>query len=85
LAAHLGVAGWEMAASFPRPQLVARMAGRMLACCQFGSYARHQRLSEELAARGIQAKPSTPSANVRIDGSHATQSRDASRTGQFAR
>ncbi|MEX0977879.1 MAG: hypothetical protein WDZ48_03455, partial [Pirellulales bacterium] len=49
--AHLGLVGWELAGSFPRPRMLTQLAGRMWACLEFGSHAPHSRKFDALAGR----------------------------------
>lgn len=55
--AHAGVIVSEMAASFPRPRLVAQCVGRALACCDWGYYRRRAMISRhDLAAPTAELK-----------------------------
>src|SRR5262249_9598988 len=84
VAAHAAHVALELAGSLLRPRLIAQLAGRVLACCQLGTYARHQRRVAELTARAI--KPKRTSDHVRIDASHDVPLRtEAARARQFAR
>ncbi len=77
--AHWGRVGLELAGSFGRPRMLAQLAGRLLACCELGGYARHHRALAELAARSV--RPAAAGEQVRIDGSHHAPARsEAGRT-----
>jgi hypothetical protein len=60
LAAHAGLLALESLRSVPRPRLLAQWAGRLLACCQLGSYARRRAMLAQLNERE----------GIRVDGAH---------------
>ncbi|MEX0675980.1 MAG: hypothetical protein WD063_02815 [Pirellulales bacterium] len=66
LVEHAASVGLELAGSFPRPRMFAQVIGRLAACLEIGSHARHHRALTELAARGVLAGE-----RVRIDRSHS--------------
>ncbi len=66
LAAHAGIVATEMLRSFPHPRMLAQLAGRILACCQFGSYVRDRHPLPPSNRRSATARE-----QVRIDRSHA--------------
>ena len=76
LLAHAGSVGLELAGGFPRPRALAQLVGRLTACCEVCSYARHRRALAELAARAI--RPPLASDHVRIDRSHRAPARSES-------
>ncbi len=68
--AHAGIVAIELLSSFARPRMLAQLAGRMLACSQFGGYARHHHALDQLGRRAV--RPKTPHEHMRIDRSHKT-------------
>jgi hypothetical protein len=61
LTAHAGWVALETLLSFPRPRMFGQWAGRLLGCCQVGSYARHRAWLSRLSDRE----------GLRVDGAHA--------------
>ncbi len=70
--AHAGLVGVDLARSFPRPRLAARLAGRAWAYLGFGTLARHRRAMVALASHAVRE---TPPEHVRIDRSHTAPAR----------
>jgi GT2 family glycosyltransferase len=68
LLGHAGLVALELAAAMFRPRIVTQLAGRVLACCQLGSYARRKAELAQLSS----GNPVVRTANdrVRIDRSH---------------
>lgn len=65
--AHLGLASWDVFRAMPRPQALARFAGRFWAMLELGGHARHR---SRLAALSLRAVPPQAGQHVRIDNSH---------------
>ena len=68
LAAHALLVATECVGSFPRPRMFAQLAGRALACCQYGNYARDRRPLTPLNRPSARLQPAHD--RVRIDRSH---------------
>lgn len=79
LVGHAGLVALELAAAMFRPRMVTQLAGRVLACCQLGSYARRKAELTQLSQGNPVVRPASD--RVRIDRSHrpATTS-DAARS-----
>jgi len=67
LLSHAAFASWDVLRSLPRPQTLARLAGRFWAMLELGSHARHR---SRLAALSLRAVPPPTSEHTRIDASH---------------
>lgn len=72
LAAHAGVVAAELLRSFPRPRMLAQLAGRMLACCQLASYGHRRHTLDPLSHPPAGPKPALH--RVRVDRPHHGQS-----------
>jgi GT2 family glycosyltransferase len=72
LAAHAGVVAAELLRSFPRPRMLAQLAGRVLACCQLGSSAHRRNTLDPLSQPSAGPKPALH--RVRVDRPHHGQS-----------
>jgi hypothetical protein len=75
IVAHLALVAWEAVCGIPRPRLVTQLVGRLAACCQMGSYARH-RLWLQTLDRSIPILPVRPAGErLRMDRSHEAHSK----------
>jgi GT2 family glycosyltransferase len=68
LMGHAGLVALELAAAVFRPRMVTQLAGRVLACCQLGSYARRKAELAQLAQGNPVLRPASD--RMRIDRSH---------------
>lgn len=68
LVGHAGLVALELAAAMFRPRMVTQLAGRVLACCQLGSYARRKAELAQLAQGNPVVRPASD--RMRIDRSH---------------
>jgi hypothetical protein len=73
LVAHAGMVAAELAGSFPKPRMLARLAGRLWACGGFVGNARHRRALSQLDARAVGA--AVAGEHTRIDRSHDAPAR----------
>lgn len=79
LAAHAGLVAVELVRSFPRPRMLAQLAGRLWASGGIVTAARHRRALVELGVRAV--RPTAAGEHTRIDRSHDAPARsEASRS-----
>jgi hypothetical protein len=70
--AHLGLVAVEIARGLVRPTTCLRLAGRALACCQIGHYARHHATLDRLRENVRDANNARQ--DTRVDASHEMRS-----------
>lgn len=68
LASHASLVAIELICSFPRPRMLAQIAGRMIGMAAIGSGARHRQAVEALSRHSMQSK--LASERMRLDRSH---------------
>jgi len=76
LVAHAGLVSMELVRSFLRPRMLLELAGRTLACCQIGNYARRHAALVQLGSRG--GRPKSAPERVRVDAAHAASAHSQS-------